>query len=118
MIRLGGIGRARMWLGSGTIGWRLIRRPCLLGRYHRTVFEGSRFRGSCDWWFAMVRRSSQLRLRPSSLGMLSLNRDRRNMSLMCDSLLLRRWTRIDPPITAVVADPVHRRIVHGGVVNI
>ena len=40
------------------------------------------------------------------------------MSLMCDSLLLRRWTRIDAPIAAVVADPVHRCIVYRNVVNI
>jgi len=66
----------------------------------------------------MVRGSSQLWLRASSLRMLSLNGNRRNMSLMCDSLLLRRWTRIDAPIAAVVADPVHRCIVYRNVVNI
>src|ERR1700680_763947 len=41
------------------------------------------------------------------------------MSLVCHGLLLRRRARVDPTIAAVVADPVHRRIVdHRGVVSV
>jgi hypothetical protein len=51
--------------------------------------------------------------------MLSLNGHRGDMSLMCHSLFLRRWTRSDPTIATVIADPVHRGVVdHRGVVNI
>jgi hypothetical protein len=51
--------------------------------------------------------------------MLRLNGYGRNMLLTRRRLFLRPWTRADPTIAAVVADPVHRGAVnHRGVVNI
>src|ERR1700732_1117132 len=51
--------------------------------------------------------------------MLSLNFHRGDMSLVCHSLFLRRWTRSDPTVAPVIADAVHRGIVdHRGVVNV
>src|SRR2546425_7002082 len=51
--------------------------------------------------------------------MLSLIRDRREMSLTRERLLLARRTRADATVAAVVADAVHGGAVdHGGVVNI
>ena len=111
--------RIRRWLNSGTIDCGVIRRPCLSGRYNCAVVQRSRLRSSGDWRCAMVHGSSQLWFRAGSLRMLSLNGHRRDMSLMCHSLFSRRWTRADPSIATVVADPVHRGVVdHRGVVNI
>ena len=51
--------------------------------------------------------------------MLGLNCYRRFMSLMRRSPVLRVWTCVDPAVSPVVADPVHRRIVdHRGVIGV
>src|SRR5258708_13114919 len=50
--------------------------------------------------------------------MLNLNRGRRNMSFMRDSLLLRCRTRVDSAVAAVVADAGLRPVDHRLVVNV
>src|ERR1022692_1068696 len=51
--------------------------------------------------------------------MLGLSGYGRNVFLVCRSLILGRWTRVDPARASVVADPVHRSTVdHCGVVNV
>lgn len=49
--------RIGRWPSYGTIACRVIRRPCLFGRYDCTVLKGSRLRSSCDWRLAVVRGS-------------------------------------------------------------
>jgi hypothetical protein len=54
-----------------------------------------------------------------SFLMLSLSSYRRSMFLSLNRFLLRRSTRRDSTVAAVVADAVHRGVVdHGGVVNV
>ena len=53
ILRMRGRGIGR-WLSCGTIGGRVIRRPCPLGRYDGAVVKRSWLRSSSDWWCAMV----------------------------------------------------------------
>ncbi len=51
--------------------------------------------------------------------MLSLNCDRRYMSLMRRRLVLSRWSRVDPAVASVVADAVHCGVVdHRSVIRV
>src|SRR5579864_5254509 len=51
--------------------------------------------------------------------MLSLSSDGWDVSLPCNLFLLRRGTRRDSSVAAVVADPVHGCVIdYGGVVNV
>jgi len=109
--------RLGCWLSCGTLVCRLIRRSCLFGWY--TGAKCSRFRSGCDCRLALVHGNPLLRVRASRLFMLSLCGYGSDMFLVDCRLLLSGRTRCDPTGTAVVADPVHRRIVdHCGVVGV
>src|SRR6266404_9940848 len=101
-----------------TIRWRSIRPTCFFGRYHAAVFKYSWLRCSCDRWLPHVHGSPELRVRPSRMRMLNLNRCRRNMFLSRRSLFFRLRTTVDSTVAAVVADASDRRIMHGRVVNV
>src|SRR5208282_3349170 len=92
--------------------------PCLFGRYGGAVVKCSRLRSSCYCRLALVHRNPLLRVSASSLRMLSLSGYRRDMFLVCRGLILGGRTRGYPPAAAVVADPVHCRIVDRGVIRV
>src|ERR1700687_3753943 len=74
-----------------TIGRRCIGCPRRFRRNDGAVVEYSRPRCGRDRRLAHVDGSPLLRIGSRRLRMLSLNRDRRNMSLTRRSLFLRRW---------------------------
>src|SRR6202047_4592334 len=117
-----GSGRIVAWLTSvpigRAIGRRSIRRPWRFRRHDGAVVPCSWFRSRCDRRLAHVHGSSLLRIRSRRLRVLSLNRDRRNMSLPRRRLLLRGWAPADPAIAAVVTDMGLVVIDYGRVVHI
>src|ERR1700730_11153143 len=117
-----GSGRIVAWLTSvpigRAIGRRSIRRPWRFRRHDGAVVPCSWFRSRCDRRLAHVHGSSLLRISSRRLRMLSLNRDRRNMSLPRRGLFLRCWTPADPAIAAVVTDMGLVVIDYGRVVHI
>src|SRR6266403_796137 len=88
------------------IGWRGIRRTCRFSMNDGAVAKYSRPRCGSNRWLAHVHGSPLLRVGSRRVRMMSLNRDRRHMSLTRCSLFLRRWTPVDPAVAAVVADMV------------
>src|ERR1700676_350342 len=110
------------WLTSAAIGpaigRRSIRSPCRFRRHYGAVVQCSWFRRRCDRRLAHVHGSPLLRVGSRRLRMLSLNRDRRGMSLMRRRFLLRRWTRFDATIAAVVTDVGLVVIDYGRVVHV
>src|ERR1700686_3463151 len=89
---------------SNAIGGRSVGCSWRFGRYHGAVAKYSGLRCRCDRWLAHVYGGPLLGIGSRRLRMLSLNRDWGDMSLVRRSFLLRRWTRVDPAIAAVVAD--------------
>src|SRR5712692_4093488 len=101
-----------------TIGGGGIGTTCRFGRYDGAVLKYSWLRCRCDCRLAHVHRSPLLRVGSGRLRVLNLNRDRRNMSLMRRSLLLRCRTRVDSAVAAVEADARLRVVDHRLVVNV
>src|SRR5258708_40048166 len=92
-------------MGGGGIGT-----TCRFGRYDGAVLKYSWLRCRCDCRLAHVHRSPLLRVGSGRLRGLNLNRDRRKMSLMRLSPLLRGRTRVDSAVAAVEAGaPLHVR---------
>ena len=99
--------------------WWMIRRSRLSCRHGPCALEFSGSRSGCDRGPALVHRCPLLWVVARSFFMLSLSSYRRNVLLPLYRFLLRRSTRRDSTVAAVVADAVDCRVIdHGGVVNV
>ena len=100
---------------SSGIGWRgravcriRRRRFVFASRLSRWDNTGVKVTGSGSGrnrWFALVHRSTELRITARQLNMLRLCRDWRNVAFVRIRLLLRGGMRLDPAATPVIAYP-------------
>src|SRR5580704_1996840 len=106
-------------LGTTSLGWSMVGRSGFSGRYRSGTLKLSRPVGSGYRGPAVIDRSALLRVAAGSLLMLSLSRNRRDMSVTLGRFFFRPRTVVYPALAAVVADPVDGGVVdHRCVVNV
>ncbi len=105
-------------LPSGMICRRMIRCARFAGCDCTVFGKCSRLWSRRNGRSALIHRGSKLRIAACGLNLLILGSYRSDMPLSGSAFLGRSRTRLNAAVATVVADAVHRNIVHGCVVNV